>query len=344
MAHRKMTRRTWLTLMASTLSTTASAEVQWRDLPALPRPLGGHFVGITNDHLIVAGGSYFDTPPWDGGKKQFVDTVYVLRRGASAWLLAGHLPRPVASGAAASCSGGVACVGGQTPAGFTAQCHFLRMDGEKLRIDPLPQLPQSSALLSASASGNVVYAAGGQPSPTAAIALDSFRMLDVTRGKWQDLPHLPGTGRILPVLAAADNAIYLASGAAVTGDLGPPLGRRFLSDAYRFTGAYGWKRLVSLARPAQAAPAVFWKGRVFIFGGNDGSAADREFELREHHPGFSRTIYSIDPSTGKSTQAGIMPLSLVTSGVAMFGDEFVIPGGEARPAHRSARVIAGRLI
>jgi hypothetical protein len=38
------------------------------------------------------------------------------------------------------------------------------------------------------------------------------------------------------------------------------------------------------------------------------------------------------------------PYSFVTTGIAEWGDEWVIAGGEERPSKRSAKVIAGHLI
>ena len=91
--------------------------LSWRDLPELPQAVGGQFVGVVDDYLVVAGGSYFNTPPWSGGKKIWVDTVYTLGRGDKQWRLAGHLPTPLGYGIAAiSTADGMLCIGGQTPA------------------------------------------------------------------------------------------------------------------------------------------------------------------------------------------------------------------------------------
>ena len=64
-----------------------SAETAWRDLSPLPQALGGQFVGVIDDRLVVAGGSHWDgvPRPWDGGKKIWVDTIYALGRGETAW-------------------------------------------------------------------------------------------------------------------------------------------------------------------------------------------------------------------------------------------------------------------
>ncbi len=81
-----------------------------------------------------------------------------------------------------------------------------------------------------------------------------------------------------------------------------------------------------------------------IFGGNDGEFADREYELRDRHPRFSKDVLAFEPATLKWSKIGTVPYSLVTTGIAAWGDEFVIAGGEERPAHRSAKVVAGHLV
>src|SRR5882762_187071 len=90
--------------------------ISWRDLPPLPQALGGQFVGVVDDHLVVAGGSHWDgvPRPWDGGKKTWVDTVYTLARGAHEWRVAGRMPHKMGYGAAISVPGAMLCIGGQT--------------------------------------------------------------------------------------------------------------------------------------------------------------------------------------------------------------------------------------
>jgi N-acetylneuraminic acid mutarotase len=329
--------------MSSALDTSGEA-IRWRNLPPLPKALAGHFTGVCNGDLLVAGGSYFDTPPWDGGKKQWVDTVYVLPNGGAEWRLVGRLPNPVASGAAVSTPLGMICIAGQTPDGYSAQCLRLQWLNGDLKISYLPELPQAVSMLSAACDGEQVYVAGGQASPSATSASNSFFELSLADGaqQWRSLPDLPLSGRVLPVLVCVGEQVYLMSGAALTGTPGGPVSRSFLTDVHVYSKSTGWKASAPLPQAVQAAAGIFWKGRVLVIGGNDGSLADREFELRERHPGFSRTVFAYDQSIGRWTQAGSMPISLVTSAAVALGEEFVIAGGEDRPAHRSAVVLAGR--
>ena len=340
-----MTRRTAMTTLLSPLLSS----VTWRDLPPLPRALGGQFAGISADHLLVAGGSYFNTPPWSGGSKQRVDTIYALSRGsgwhvndrASGWRLTGRLPTPTASGASATTPSGLLCTGGQSPTANLSDCLLLHTDRAP---EPYPPLPQPLSMHAAVCDGESIYIAGGQAALTATTALPLFlrlRLDNLKRG-WERLPDLPETGRILPVLTASHEGVFLISGASLTGTPGPPPGRRFLADAWRFDGKT-WHKLAPPPSAVQAAPAIIWNRRILVFGGNDGSLADREFELQDHYPGFRRDILSYDIAADRWQTIGQLPVGLVTTSAAIWHDEVVIPGGEVRPAFRSARVLAGRI-
>jgi len=316
----------------------------WRDLPELPQALGGQFVGAIDDRLLVAGGSYFNTPPWAGGKKMWVDTIYTLGRGGKAWRVAGHLPTPLGYGAAISAPGALLCVGGQTPDEASSKVYRLRLGSGQIAIDRLADLPQPASMIAGALAGDTVYVAGGQSSPQSTSALRSFWSLSLNGvDGWRTLEPWPGPARILPLMSPGGGAVYLVSGADLTGTPGPPPGRRFLRDAFRYTPGHGWQPLHDLPRAAQAGVAIYSQGRLIVLGGNDGAVAHREFELKENHPGFSTEILEWGPQDSWSS-AGSMPCSLVTTGIARWGDEWVIAGGEARPAKRSSRVIAMKIL
>jgi N-acetylneuraminic acid mutarotase len=81
---------------------------------------------------------------------------------------------------------------------------------------------------------------------------------------------------------------------------------------------------------------------VVVFSGDDGELAPRVQELGHRHPGFSREILTYDPRTDRWSRAGSLPVSLVTTNAVRWNDRWVIPGGEDRPGHRSATVLASR--
>ncbi len=132
-----------------------AAELPISTLPVLPPSLGqtrqaglaAPFAGVHGDALMVGGGANFPVAaPWDGGTKVWWDDVFVLERGASAWLTGKNfkLPRPLAYGFSFSTPEGVVCVGGCD----VAQCYrdvFLlawdagRRELETTSLTPMPE-------------------------------------------------------------------------------------------------------------------------------------------------------------------------------------------------------------
>jgi len=317
---------------------------EWRNLPDLPQALGGQFVGVVHGHLVVAGGSYFTKPPWDGGKKQWVDTIYTLGRHDQQWRLSGHLPSPLGYGASITTLLGMLCIGGETPAGNSKQVLRLQWRGNRIVIHRLADLPETTANLAGALAGDTVYVAGGQANPKSTQALHTFWSLSLAKpdARWQTLPAWPGPPRILPAMAVAGSSIYLIGGADLTGTPGPPAGRKYLADAYRYSPRQGWHKIADVPQPSVAGVAAPTDNKLLVFGGDDGSLYMKQFEIKDRHPGYSRAIYEFDPTTGRWSTAGHMPASLVTTGLAVWNQQFVIAGGEDRPGHRSPRVLAGQ--
>ncbi len=71
------------------------------------------FAGVSGGALVAAGGANFpDRKPWEGGKKVWYDTVFVLEKPDGQWKVAGKLPRPLGYGVSATWRDRVVCVGG----------------------------------------------------------------------------------------------------------------------------------------------------------------------------------------------------------------------------------------
>src|SRR6185369_2510250 len=104
-----------LPIFVMTTLACAAEPLVWKALPPLPDALGvaGAFAGESGGALLVAGGANFpDKMPWEGGKKVWHDTVWVLERPDGAWREAGRLPRPLGYGVSVTHHGSVVCVGG----------------------------------------------------------------------------------------------------------------------------------------------------------------------------------------------------------------------------------------
>jgi N-acetylneuraminic acid mutarotase len=324
----------------------ASPGVEWRELPPLPRGVGGADAGVVDGRLVVAGGSWWTAPPWNQGEKKFENAILTLERGAVHWRAAGSLPEGVAYGAVAGLATPLVIIGGQTAAGFSSRVWLLRAHGKEIAVEPATELPTPLANASAVSLNGRVYVAGGQSDPAGASALNrmwSIALADLVAngGQWREEPSLPASARFFPQMAACGDRIYLAGGTSLEGK---PPARLFLRDAWTFAPGKGWKAVALLPRAAQAGIGLCEGGSFYILGGNDGSLSGREASLGDNHPGFHRGILRYDASRNTWDATGQLPGSFVTTSAARWNNEWVVTGGEDRPGHRTARVIAGTIL
>ncbi len=338
--------------------------------------LAGPFAGAHNGALIVAGGANFpEALPWRGGRKVWWDDAFVLVKqpsGTVQWVTDPRfkLPRPLAYGAAVSTPGGVVCIGGCDANRCYADVFRLQWDPDRKRltVSDLPSLPRPLAFMSAAMVDDVIYLAGGQETMTDARATKNFWALDLSRKddpgafRWRGLEPWAGSARILPVVAAQSdgttNCLYLFSGR----DVAPGMHSSLLTDAYRYDPRTSrWKKLADIA-PAGDSPRCVMAAagcpsganHILIFGGDDGELFHRLEELdrkgmtakaneiRDDHPGFSRSVLAYHTITDTYVQAGELPTgSHVTTIAVRWAGSFVIPSGEISPGIRSARIWRG---
>jgi N-acetylneuraminic acid mutarotase len=246
-------------------------------------------------------------------------------------------------GVAISSASGILLIGGQTPDACLATTYRLSARDGQIVISESSPLPEARCHLAGASVNGRIIVAGGQSTPSAVKAERDVWSLDPNAAErgWRREASWPGPAVIMPMAAAVGGAFYLIGGAELTGTPGPPPGRKFLANAYRFQNG-NWSRLPDLPGARQAGYAIEAQGRLIAMGGNDGELAHREFELRDKHPGFPRTIFRLDEGR-RWGSVGEMPASLVTSGIVKWNGLAVIAGGEDRPGHRSARVIARSL-
>lgn len=333
-------------LLCAVFTAHAADRLQWRELPVLPQATGGQMAGVSNGALLVIGGSYFNVPVWDGGTKRWLDTVYALESGAKEWRLAGRLTHSLAYGVGITTDDGVIVIGGSDGQQHYAEVFKLRYVNGKLEQTALPALPQGSANFGAALLGNTIYVASGQHEPTSTEAMKTLWSLDLNEGapKWKTLAPLPGAGRILPVVATQDGAVFVISGAELSVGADGKSVRRYLNDGWRYHPVKGWSRIADAPRAVVAAPAIHYgQSHIFVFSGDDGTNAQRVFELKDNHPGFSRDVLAYHTITNTWTKFGALSASMVTTAAVPWQGEIVIPGGEDRPGHRTANVINAQL-
>lgn len=333
--------RPLLCLMSLTL-TASAADLQWSPLPDLSdeRGFAGSFAGVVDGTLMVAGGTHFiDKMPWEGGTKVWYDTLFALEKPDGAWRVVGKLPQPNGYGVSITTPAGWIILGGGNATEHFREVFWVQKAGQ------LPPLPKPCAFMCGCESDRVIYISGGIETPAATTALSTFWSLDLKQpgAAWQELPPCPGKPRILACMAGVEGVVHLFSGAALhAGKDGKPE-REWLNDAWAYQPAAGWKKLPDMPRVTVAAPnpAPEIDGKIYILGGDDG--ANVNFEPKEKHPGFPRSVLVFDVKTQTWSQAGEVPFSLVTTNAVRWQDQIVIPGGEARPGVRSPQVWIGTI-
>ncbi|MDP3071468.1 MAG: hypothetical protein Q8N18_14350 [Opitutaceae bacterium] len=331
----------FLPALAEAASTPSLA---WTRLPDIPDREGfaGSHAGVTGGALLVAGGANFPHKrPWEGGTKVWHDKAFLLEPGAVAWRTVERLPAAGGYGVSVTLDEGVLLIGGGDAHQNFSTVWLVRWDGRQLSYIAWPALPRPLALMAGARVGRTIYVAGGLERPEATRASHAAYRLDLdARDKgWQELPAWPGPERILSVGGAQGDAFYLFSGARLVADATGKITREWLRDAYRFTPAGGWQRLADLPRVAVAAPALapLVQGKLLVLGGDDGAQLGVDPTA---HRGFPRDMLAYDPDANTWSRTGEMPFSLVTTSLAIWRGQLVVPGGEARPGVRSTQVWA----
>ncbi len=319
----------------------ASAD-EWTRLPSLPDKEGfaGMFAGTGNGALIVAGGANFPgKKPWEGGKKSWYDTVFVLEKPNGQWMRVGKLPRPLGYGVSVTHRNGVVCVGGSDADRHYADAFRLDWKAGKLVTTKLPHLPLPLANACGALVGDTLYIANGQEKPDSRDTLKlAWRMdLTATEPTWRQIEPCPGGGRMLSVAAGFDGAFWLVGGAELIVGKDKKIERRYLKDAYRYDPDNGWKRTADLPFPVVAAPSPAPTDATgfFILGGDDGAQVGVG---PQNHRGFSKKILRYDSKTQKWTAVGEIAAPRVTAPCVVWNGSWVVPSGEMKPGVRSSEV------
>ncbi len=372
-----------------TAAFAAAESLRWQDLPALPVPggVGGPVVGVHEGVLIVAGGANFPgDPPWsvDGrppGTKVRYDRIFALLPGASGWIEAGRLPRPLAYAATVSTAEGVFVLGGEVEEGGvrpSADVLLLRWNPAdrtvSVRERALPPLPKPSTYHAAALLDGAIYVAAAHAKSDASETLDekSFWSCDLTRPAgervWIDREPWPGPPRSKSAVAvqhagaddryATPECLYLFGGQTwfkdADGRLDPARFRDF-TDAYRYEPRSGtWTAVADLppvpaaGDPRAAAPRPATAATAIAVGQSHvllfSGATDRYLMLDlARQPPFPRDVLAYHTITDTWTVLGEMPVGVVTTTAANWDGRIVIPSGEVRPGVRTDRVQSLRI-
>lgn len=331
-----------------TLMTITSAckqepsSLEFKSLSNIPDQVGfaGSFAGISNNTLIVAGGANFPDggAPWTGSTKVWHDRIFALENDRTEWKTVGKLPRALGYGVSISTDKGLIVIGGSNEEGHYDDVYRLEYAHDSVSYSELPSLPQPLANAAGVILNQVVYVLGGTTDPASVEAENIFWSLDLNNltAGWKILEPWPGPSRMLAVAGAADESIYLFSGAHLKNGV-----REYLSDSYKYSRNKGWEKLADLPRAVVAAPTPAFtskEGNLLVFGGDDGSLAGIDPQ-KEKHPGFSKAVLSYNPESNTWADVAEQPGdAAVTTSLVVWNGEVVIPGGEIRPAVRTTQV------
>lgn len=314
----------------------------WRQCTALPDMEGfaGCFAGISHGALLVAGGANFpDAKPWDGGKKVWYDTVFVLERPNGSWKRAGKLLRPLGYGVSVSHGEGVVCVGGSNADGHYADAFRLEWKGGQLQTTRLASLSQTLANACGAVVGDTLYIAGGQSKPDSTTTMKAAWKLDLSADspEWTAIEAWPGRARMLSVAAGQGDTFWLVGGTDLLTASEGKVERQYLKDAYRYRPGDGWRRIADLPHAVVAAPSPAPTDATgfYIVGGDDGGQIGVP---PDGHQGFLKQVLRYDVAKETWIPAGEAAVARVVTPCVRWGQAWVIPSGEVRPAVRSPQV------
>ena len=130
-----------------------------KPLPPLDgKGLSGHYAGVVDGRLLVAGGCNFpDKALTDGGAKKFYDEILALEDGV--WTVVGHLPEPSAYAIYAAIDSGLLVMGGANASGPKDNVWLITDGGSKVKT--LPSLPKPLEQAAAINYNGTIYLAGG---------------------------------------------------------------------------------------------------------------------------------------------------------------------------------------
>lgn len=331
----------------------------------LSKGLSGTIAGLLNDKFIIAGGTNFpDLMPWEGGKKKYYNTIFLIERSDkrfSSRQLKATLPLPVAYAATCLTSSGILFAGGENENGISDKVFILRVDNSlgEILVATLPPLPIPLTNAAAAVKDHTVFVGGGE---TTSGTSNAFFAIDLTSASsgWIRLPDLPQPTAYHVLLTGSysgSSCIFLIGGRKKTAS--------GISDLYNNLYCFdlstrSWQQKASLPYPLSAAAGLLLDNeQVIIFGGDKGTvfsqvesliariASEKDENIKEKlnqekirlqstHPGFNKDVLRYDPRHDRWEKIGYINLDPPVTTTAVNWKGFVIlPCGETRPGVRT---------
>lgn len=338
----------------------------------------GPINGLHHQVLIVAGGANFpDKMPWEGGKKKYYDSVYVLeKKGDSyAWntKVQSKLPEPIAYCGVTSTPKGIVYVGGENEKGLSNKAYLLQWNKETNEVvcTALPNFPKPITNIGLASYDHMIYAVGGDETTTTSnqvFCLD----LKAEQPQWTALEDFP--------FAVANAAVAIQD--TQEGPCLFVIGGRTKSS----TGISDWHATVyamSLNKKAWKAVAALTNGQtplhfaagsvvpinhteLLLLGGDTGevfhkietylsqiahshSETDKAKWIQEknllntQHAGFNKSMLCFNTLTYSWKKIGELPfMPPVTTTAVVWDHQIVLSNGEVKPGIRTPNIMIGK--
>lgn len=304
--------RTWASSVSALAvgSLMAAEDGVWRERAALPHPVAGYMAGVIDGRLVIAGGSY-----WEDGEKRWTTRVQRFDPVANRWEEGQPMPEPRSDAACAVVEGDLYVFGGG--ANGVARSDALVYSGNSWRPVPSARLPEPRLYAVAVSLHDDIYVLGGlvKAGDYAHMSNAFWRWTpDADRG-WEELPPLPGPGRISHAMTVIQQRIYVLGGATAGGG-----SVANLSDAYVFDPATRrWSELPALPIARRAWSAVTVGERALLVGG--------------YTDDFVADVHAYVPGQGL-VPAAALPHRIADAKFLPLGDRIIGAGGEAGPRLR----------
>ncbi len=269
----------------------------------MPLPRGGCAVGVLDDHMILAGGTY-----WSEGRKIWSDRVDFFDPVANRWEQAASLPAPRGDAAFATVAKDFYLLGGG--ANGTAEASVWRFRAgawSELAAMALPAGRRSAGVAVWQGRIFVVGGFAGDSATTATTTLWSA----ISGQPWKSCAPIPAPLRFSPAVAGIPAGILLAGGATMENGQIKNLDEILL---YR-PDTDAWSVVGRLPVPARAGFALGDGDRVLIGGGYTDTFIDG--------------ILALDPRTGAMASAGKLPHALADTRQVQLGSRLLVVSGEA---------------
>ena len=353
--------------------------IEWDIDGVLPSTKGtmlgfaGPVAGVSNDVLIVGGGSNFpDSSPWLGGKKKYYDDLYVLKKDKNDSLIlfkSFKLPFALAYSANVSTNQGMVVAGGENENGISNKVLLIQWNEatQNVRIKNLPDLPFAITNASAVVHDDKVYLAGGEMASEVSNHLLLLDLNDADAG-WEKLSFLPKpiSHAVMVVQSNGKNdCIYLVGGRKKNASSPSDL----YTSNFRFDlKTNKWTEKKSLPYTLSAGTGVaFGTNSILLFGGDNGAtfhkteeiifAIDNEkdgekkkqltakkIKIQSTHPGFCKQMLLYNTKKDEWKTVGCIPFdSPVTTTAVKWNDEVIIPGGEIRAGIRTPQILLAKI-